>query len=112
MRGVRRVVWLGVGLVAVLLAAFAYLDSRALAGEGVNTGDLGIYTVEMVSPHFRLDWRVGAAGGGRISSAHFRLASTIGQPAIGPVDSMHFSLRTGYWQSFGYHIYLPLILRG
>lgn len=112
MRKIPRAIWLGMALAAVLLVAFAYLDSQVLAREPASAGDLGTNTAQMASPHFRLDWRVGAAGGGRISSAHFQLSSTIGQPAIGPADSAHFALHTGYWQRFGTKIYLPLVMRG
>lgn len=110
----KRTVAVAAGLAVLFLGlmSFAYVDSRALARDtSVADSSLGPNLVRIGSDHFRLDWNVSATGGGSASSSHFGLASTTGQPVIGNSSSTHFGHRAGYWQTFEYRVYLPLILR-
>lgn len=96
---------LGVGM-TVGLATVAAEAQTPPPGESV-TGQL----LQLASDHFGLAWNVVGGGGGVMASDHFRIQSTIGQPATGWVEGTSFKVHTGYWQTFFYRVYLPLVLR-
>jgi hypothetical protein len=103
-------------MLAGLLAATVVV---ALAGRAARAdtlpdpGPRGTLSTQMSSAHFRVDWDVIGCGGGTASSTHFILRSTIGQRFA--VDDWstgtYFGGRAGFWQTFRYSSYLPLLLR-
>jgi hypothetical protein len=105
----KSMLWILAGI-EIGLVAISLLGSQALAQEPPTNQIM--FSANMGSDHFGLDWNVVGTGGGTISSDHFTVSSTMGQPAIGTVNSDHFDVCTGYWCWFDYiaKIFLPLIL--
>jgi len=102
---------LGLGALALGLVALGLLGREALAQQTQAQPGPGAFGAWMSSDHFALNWNVAAAGGGVISSDHFRIASTLGQPVIGNSGSANFEHHAGYWQTWVYRIFLPLVLK-
>jgi hypothetical protein len=105
----KSIVWVLAGMVIGLLA-LTILGGQAMAQE--PPPDQGIFSANIGSDHFNLDWNVIGTGGGTISSDHFTVSSTMGQPTVGTVNSAHFEVCTGYWCWFEYiaRLFLPLTL--
>ena len=111
MKNLRKsIVWVLAGMVIGLMA-LTILGGQAMAQE--PPPDQVIFSPNIGSDHFNLDWNVVGTGGGTISSDHFTVSSTMGQPTIGTADSDHFEVCTGYWCWFDYiaRLFLPLILK-
>jgi hypothetical protein len=96
---------LGLGVLVVLLGGPAEAQTRPMVGSE------SARKLEFGSAHFGLDWNVLGSGGGEMSSTNFRLRSTIGQSAIGRQESAHFKNHAGYWQTFIFRVYIPLVLK-
>jgi hypothetical protein len=96
---------LGVGMTVALVTGAA--EAQTPPPEESITGQL----LQLASDHFGLAWNVVAGGGDVMASDHFRIQSTIGQPATGWVEGTSFKVHAGYWQTFVYRVYLPLVLR-
>jgi hypothetical protein len=94
------------GLTLVLLgAALAlWLSSYGVVAQSSGTG-------------YTLDWWTVDGGGGRAGVSPYTLDGTVGQPDAGPtLGGDGYELVGGFWSGgaaadWGYHIYLPLVVR-
>ena len=63
------------------------------------------------SANYAVEWNVLSGALGEMSSSSYRLNATVGQTMAGWFSGPSYEVHAGYWQTFIYRVYLPVVLK-